>query len=370
MPNISAPKPTAKKTPSTSDAEIPVLWGNSKSYGVNYPKDYTSPEGQSMMSSRYDVEIPGFGGYTGSPEMASESLAMLSKYNEMVKPKPKEEEVAIPSREEYVKDMILPKLAEIDPEIGKKDPWTVDPYKLGLSAFNENLPRHMREMFPDVPPGGVLNPDQQKFANEQLANIRTAYINWAIKRKDLLKNLYTRMMSAYEARKKDYEQGKKMSPKQKEELEFEFKKKFEEYKKEGEPSWKQKETFRTDEAIREAKEKSKIGKKKKPSSATINRIGNEIQKLNEITRTDSREFKTQLQKIQKMLEVEGLPPLTTKEVKDKRWYLPEKWEGVKTEYETDWGKKGKKKKGKVVETRYYKGREIVKYEDGTIEYAD
>lgn len=107
---------------------------------------------------------------------------------------------------------------------------------------------------------------------------------------------------------------------------------------------------------------------KKPTSAAIGRIAKSVEELNELD-PKSAEFSRKMKAINGMLKAEELPPIkkrTTKGEKRKWWFdIP-----PKVEYVIGYGGEEEKKEERtIVETRYYKGRKLVKYSDGSVEFV-
>lgn len=106
---------------------------------------------------------------------------------------------------------------------------------------------------------------------------------------------------------------------------------------------------------------------KKPTSAAIARIAKSVEDLNGVD-PKTPEFSRKLKAINAMLKAENLPSIKKRKTKAKeRWWwfdVPEK-----VEYVIAYGEKEEEPTRTIVETRYYKGRKLVKYSDGSIEFV-
>lgn len=106
---------------------------------------------------------------------------------------------------------------------------------------------------------------------------------------------------------------------------------------------------------------------KKPTSAAIGRISKSVEELNELD-PKSAEFSRKIKAINAMLKAEKLPPIKKRKTKGKERRF---WFDVppKVEYIIGYGAEEEKAERTIVETRYYKGRKLVKYSDGSVEFV-
>ena len=171
-------------------------------YWRDYEKDPVTHPESTMGNGKAMVETPSFA-YAGSMEELSNARAMVKRQDKMLadakERKAREaKKPGIPDRETFVKEFVLPRL-------GGVDPYMVDPRAKGEEEFAKNKSRIMREMFPDVPSGGMLTEDQQKFANKEFEKALQYYVNREVEKVKLNKNLYNHMLLEYDKAGKERE---------------------------------------------------------------------------------------------------------------------------------------------------------------------
>jgi len=172
----------------------------------DYEKEpVTAPE-ITMEKGRTIIETPKFG-YTGSLKSLPKAREVVAKEAEVIPPPKKaekkevralEKRTAIPDRTTFIKEFVLPRL-------GGVDPYVVNVPVKARQLYLKNRDKAFKQVFPNIPIGGMLTTEQQKHWQKVDERLRQHYYNWAKEENEFQKTLYGHMLAEYEKLKKEIE---------------------------------------------------------------------------------------------------------------------------------------------------------------------
>lgn len=174
-----------------------------------YWRDYEKNQGATIAQTkegRIIAESPETGGYAGETGKMGEAtkglMTLKSKARDLIASKKKPEEPTIPDRATFVKEFVLPRLNGVDP-------YAVNVGQRSEQLYRKNIDKYFKQVFPDIPIGGMLTEEQQKHWQKTDEKVRQHYYNWVKNENDFQKDLYGHMMGGYEKNKAEMESKEK-----------------------------------------------------------------------------------------------------------------------------------------------------------------
>ena len=163
-----------------------------------YWRDYQKDQGAAIAQTkdgRVISESPETGGYTGKPEKQSEARAGLDQLKkkaiDLTALKKKPEKSSMPDRATFIKEFVMPRMKGVDP-------FTVNVPQKAEQLYRKNIDKAFKQVFPDIPIGGMLTEEQQKHWQKINEQLRQHYYNWSKKENDFQKDLWGHMLAEYE----------------------------------------------------------------------------------------------------------------------------------------------------------------------------